>query len=138
MLSLFLIADCREIDSTIEKLLEHLQQFKFAHDFYRTVRHRFALQEVPEIVFRQDDYLNHLSQRHFLRCAPGPDFAIALLDIRLVFPQQPLAEMAIDLVNPLAQFMDRKRAKAAEASGRHDLLLQAGSQRIGMSLYQTH
>lgn len=89
----------------IEKHFQHLQQFEFTHDLDRAVHHDFALQELPEILFGENDSLNNVTERHALPCAARPDFAIAVLDIEFVFSQQPLAQVAIDFINTFSQFM---------------------------------
>jgi hypothetical protein len=37
--------------------------------------------------------------------ASRPDFTVAVLDLKLVFPQQPLAQVAIDFIDTFSQFM---------------------------------
>ena len=69
------------VDRAIEELIEQLQQFLLSEDFYWAVRIRLIKDELPEIVFRQNDRPDHLAQRNTLRGAARANLRVALLDV---------------------------------------------------------
>src|SRR5579863_3225420 len=75
----FLIPHSGIIYRSIEKHLQHLEQLQFAHDFHGTVYHGLTLQELTEILFGENDGLNHLAERHFLLRPASANFTIAML-----------------------------------------------------------
>src|SRR5579863_449007 len=87
----FLIPHSRIIYRSIEKHLQHLEKLQFAHDFHGAVHHGLTLQELPEIFFGENDSLNDFAERHFLLSSASTDFTIAMLDVELIFSQQPFA-----------------------------------------------
>src|SRR5579863_1396019 len=97
----FFIPHTGIINCPVKEHLEHLQQLQLAHDLDRPVHHRFALEKLPEIFLREDNSLNDFAERNSLVSPPFPDLLVALLDIQFVLAQQPLAQMAVNLVNPL-------------------------------------
>ncbi len=86
----------------VKKHFEHLQQLQFAHNLDGAIHHSFAFQEIPEILFGENDCLDYFAERNSLLSAVGSDLAIAVFDIEFILAQQPLAEMPVNLVDTFA------------------------------------
>src|SRR5579871_5782544 len=126
------------VNCPVKKHFKHLQQFEFAHDLDGTIHDSFALEEIPEIFLGQNDSLDDLTERNTLVGATGSNLAIAVLDIQFVLAQQPLAEMAIDFVDALPEFVGRNLAEVADLRISAHSLFKARSERIGMRFDQAH
>ena len=63
------------------------------------------LQELPKILFGKNDGLDHFTQRNSLMSAARSDFAITVLDVELILAQQPFAQVAVDLIHTLSEFV---------------------------------
>jgi hypothetical protein len=135
---LFFISHSGIINRPVEKHLQHPQQFEFAHDLDRAVHHGFALQELPKVLLGENDGLDHFAERYALPCASQTDFAVAMLDVEFVLPQQPLAQVAVDFVNTLSQFMGWNIAEMSDLGTSLNSLLQSPGKCIGVRFDQTN
>jgi hypothetical protein len=96
------------------------------------VHYGFALQELPEIFFGKNDGLHNFIKRHALLRASRPDFAVAMLDVKFVFSQQPLAQVAVDFIDTLSQFMDGNVAEMRDLGTGLKSFFQPTGKRIGV------
>ena len=96
------------------------------------VHYGCALQELPEIFFGKNDGLHNFTKRHALLRASRPDFTVAVLDLKLVLPQQQLAQVAIDFIDSLSQFMGGDIAKMRNLGTGLNSLFQPPGKRIGV------
>src|SRR5579864_1962779 len=135
---LFFIPHSGIINRPVEKHFQHLQQFEFTHDLDRAVHDRFAFQKFPKVLLGENDGLDNFTERHALPCASRPDFPVAVLDIEFVLPQQPLAQVAVDFVNTLSQFMGGNIAEMRDLGTGLNSLFQPPGKCIGVSFDQTN
>src|ERR1700757_4076420 len=126
------------VNRPVEKHLEHLQQFQLSHDLDSTVHDRFALEELPQILFRENNRLHDFAQRNVLASTPGSNLTITMLDIELILAQQPFSEVAVDFVDAFLKFMGGNFAEMRDLQARLDSFFQSGSERVGVRLDQTH
>src|SRR5271166_7078964 len=99
-----LVAKRGIVDGAVEKLVEHLQQFHLAEDLCRLLQLSVFLQVVPQVLPHQADHPHNLTGWNALFSTLGADSEITVLDVGLSLAEQPLAEVAIHLVNLGRQF----------------------------------
>jgi hypothetical protein len=135
--SSFLITSRSEVHGAIEELVNPAEHLMLGQDFDLETRPGFAVEKVPQIVFREDDGPEEFAEGHSLAVTPGANFRILALDILLGAGRQPLPEMAIDFVNTLLEFVLRYFVERRKAQGALDSVQQFLSELMGTRFYKT-
>ena len=63
---------------------------------------------------------------------PGTNLSVAVLDIQFVLAQQPFAQVTVNLVDTLSEFMNGNFAEMSAQAIRLHFVFQPGSERIGV------
>src|SRR5580765_4568407 len=70
--------------------------------------------------------------------AARSDFAITVLDVELVLAQQPLAQVAVDLIHTFSEFVSGNIAEVGNLRACLDSLFKSAGKGIGVSFDQTN
>src|SRR5215469_13981665 len=98
-----LIAHGRVVNRPVEELIQPFEHLNLAKHFYRTLKCSFLLDELPKVLFGQNNRPNELAERDMLQSTAGTDLQVPCFHIPLVLGHQPIAQMPVDLKDALFQ-----------------------------------
>ena len=105
------------LETMANAVAEGAKQFQFAVNVLRRTMDAFADQEIEEVLLGQHERPGQIGYRDTLRCSARAESAVHFLNFDFGFGEQPVAEMAVDVVTALVQFAGGYFAKATGALG---------------------
>ena len=76
-----------------------MQQLLLFRNVHRTIRIGHIVNELPEILFRQNNDPDQFAERNTLLGPAGANCGIALLNVAFAFLQQPRAQVMVNFVH---------------------------------------
>jgi hypothetical protein len=116
------VAEDRVVHSLLEELIQQMQQFETAEDFQRLLPHALQFQEIPEISFNHHDAPAQRAQSDSLLSPAPAESLVNSLDIVFGLGQEPIAEVAVDLIGSLADLVFRNFAQVGGPPGTFQLV----------------
>jgi len=106
------------VDRPVEELAERAEEFEFSVNAFHRAMHAFADKEIEQVLLGKHEGPRQVNERNTLRGAAFAERGKRFLDFAFSFCEQPIAEMALDVVTALMQFCGRDLEQAAGALGR--------------------
>jgi len=90
------VSDREIVQRAVEELVQHAQQFELATQLQRCFLNRLALQEIPQVLFSQQNAPENMVDRDSLVAPVLAEFDVRSLDIPFGFVEQPLGKVHVD------------------------------------------